>query len=180
MKLLVVIVFILFFSCKNNPFESKAERQARETDEFIDSMEMDRKVDSMVKETMASVYRNVADSAGSWRSPVIVKKARFVEREYSNYKDVRLTYKNVSGKRIDAIKFKWYGLDAFGEAADAGGINGLGGGFDDDPLSPGQTRTSTWPVLSRDGKKITSAFAYEIVFSDGTKWDFEQQKLYGN
>jgi len=87
-----------------------------------------------------------------------------------------LTYKNVSGKKIEAIRFRWYGEDAFGDPADMGGLfnDGTGGGFDDDPLRPGQTRTSSWDILSSRGKKVKKAWAYEVAFSDGTKWELNK------
>lgn len=112
------------------------------------------------------------DTAGLYLSPIKVLSARFVEKEYSNYKDITLKYKNISNKRVSAIRFKWYGENAFNEPADVGGLyrNGWGGGFDDEGLSAGRTTSSTWNVLSKDGRKILIAYPYEIAFSDGTKW----------
>lgn len=103
-------------------------------------------------------------------SPVQVLKANFTQDEYSNYKGVTLKYKNVSDKTIDAIRFEWYGENSFSEPADMGTSKGKGGGFTDTVLKAGQTRNSTWDVLSSDGKTIIGARAYEVVFADGTKW----------
>jgi hypothetical protein len=112
------------------------------------------------------------DTAGLYLSPIKVLSARFVEKEYSNYKDITLRYKNISKKRVSAIRFKWYGENAFNEPADVGGLyrNGWGSGFDDEGLSTGRTTSSTWNVLSKDGRKILIAYPYEVAFSDGTKW----------
>ncbi len=115
------------------------------------------------------------DTAGLYLSPIKVLSARFVEKEYSNYKDITLRYKNVSKKRVSAIRFKWYGENAFNEPADVGGVfnNGWGGGFDDEGLGVGNTTSSNWNILSKDGKKILIAYPYEVAFSDGTKWELK-------
>jgi hypothetical protein len=52
----------------------------------------------------------------------------------------------------------------------SGLTKGYGGGFDDDPLNPGKSRTSQWSILSGDAKKVVLAWPYEIAFSDGSKW----------
>ena len=115
------------------------------------------------------------DTAGLYLSPINVISARFVEKEYSNYKDVSLRYKNVSNKKVSAIRFKWYGENAFNEPADVGGLyrNGWGGGFDDEGLSVGRTTSSVWNILSKDGRKILIAYPYEVAFADGTKWELK-------
>jgi hypothetical protein len=114
------------------------------------------------------------DTGGLYLAPVKVLSAKFVSKEYSSYKDIALRYKNVSQKVITAIRFKWYGKNAFDEPADVGGYNGWGGGFRDEPLSPGATDYSEWSISSRDGKKILIAYPYEVVFEDGTKWLLEK------
>lgn len=114
------------------------------------------------------------DTGGLYLAPVKVLSAKFVSKEYSSYKDIALRYKNVSQKVITAIRFKWYGKNAFDEPADVGGYNGWGGGFRDEPLRPGATDYSEWSISSRDGKKILIAYPYEVVFEDGTKWLLEK------
>ena len=115
------------------------------------------------------------DTGGLYLSPIKVLSAKFIEKEYSNYKDISLTYKNVSKKKVSAIRFKWYGINAFNEPADVGSLNsGWGGGFDDDGLGVGRVTNSTWNVLSKDGKKILIAYPYEVAFSDGTKWELSK------
>ena len=112
------------------------------------------------------------DIGGLYKAPVVVTSAKFVTKEYSNYKDVSLSFKNVSDKKISAIRFKWYGENSFNEAADMGGLrNGWGGGFTDDAIRVGAKDYATWSVLSRDGKKILIAYPYEVAFEDGTKWE---------
>ena len=115
------------------------------------------------------------DTAGLYLAPVKVLSAKFVTKEYSNYKDISLGWKNVSGKKISAIKFKWYGINAFNEPADMGGLmEGWGSGFSDDGLRAGGTDYGTWSILSKDGKKVLIAYPYEVAFDDGTKWELNQ------
>jgi len=103
--------------------------------------------------------------------PVKILSSRPVENDYSSYRDIHLSWKNVSKKTITGIKFRWKGVNAFGDQADVGD----GGGFTDDKLRPGKTDYSEWSILSRDLKKVTKAWAYEVVFEDGTKWELNQQ-----
>lgn len=112
------------------------------------------------------------DTTGSYLSPIKVISAKYVEKEYSNYKDVRLSYKNISKKKIAAIRFKWVGINAFGEKAE--GLSD--GGFDDDGIDVNETTSNVWGISSKDGKKITLAYAYEVAFSDGTKWELNKSK----
>jgi hypothetical protein len=115
------------------------------------------------------------DTGGLYFAPIKVLSAKFVSKEYSNYKDIALRFKNVSNKAVTAIRFKWYGENAFNEPADMGGLQeGWGGGFTDDALRPGATDYGQWSILSRDGKKILIAYPYEVAFKDGTKWELQQ------
>lgn len=118
--------------------------------------------------------KSLFDTVGLCNAPIKIMSARLVEREYSNYKDMRLTYKNVSDKPVSAIRFKWYGLNSFNEPADMGSAfsqRGFGGGFTDDRLSPGKSDSGTWEIMSKDGKKVVLAWPYEVAFEDGTKWE---------
>lgn len=157
--------------CKSSTNKSSPQKILEDSETFIDSVRTARQVDSMVKETINSVYRNVADSSGSWRSPVQVMKAVMVKNEYTSTRSVRLSYKNVSEKKVAAIKFRWYGVDAFGEPADMGdSFEGLGSGLDNDGLNVGAKKTGTWNVYSSRGRKVTSACAIEVAFDDGSVW----------
>lgn len=126
--------------------------------------------DSLYKQMkLSEMYR---DTITSENPPVKVISASPITKEYSNYKDIRLSWKNISDKTITAIKFKWIGINAFGEPAEMGGLlDGVGGGFSDDKLRTGKIQSGTWNILSRDLKKVIKAWPYEVVFEDGTKWE---------
>jgi len=164
-KYFILIMIILFVAGCN---EKKA-RTKSDFNELVSEFETKKKVDSMVKNSIRDAV--LKDTANFEASPVKILAARPVKQEYSNYKDVSITYKNVSGKVISAIRFKWYGVNAFNEAADMGILDGVGSGFTDDRLGIGKSRTSEWSILSKDLKKIVKAWAYEVAFVDGTKWE---------
>lgn len=165
-KLTLIIGTILLVSCENKRKETTpAQEYSPEIQAKARAM-----ADSLIENSLKNAY---FDTTGLYNSPVKVVSARLVKKEYSSYKDISLTYKNVSNKKIDGIKFRWYGLTAFGDAADMGnysGAKGFGSGFDDDQLRPGRTVTNGWGILSSNAKKIVLAWPYEIVFEDGTKW----------
>lgn len=102
--------------------------------------------------------------------PVKILSSRPTENDYSSYRDIHLSWKNTSKKTIVGIKFKWEGINAFGEPADVGD----GMGFSDDKLRPGKTDYGEWSILSRDLKKVTKAWVYEVAFEDGTKWMLDE------
>ena len=161
-NLLSLLIVLLLISCK-----SKSDRAYERTVKYLDSLNTEEYADSMTKSTLKNLF---FDTANIGTTPVVVTKAWLVKREYSIYKDVSLTYKNVSGKKISAIRFKWYGIDGFNEPADMGGLfDGQGGGYIDVDLVAGKIRTTTWDVNSK-AKKIVKAWAYEVAFDDGTTW----------
>lgn len=169
MTKLLCIIAITVLSCNNNP-QSETDKLIANNQKFIDSVDIARRSDSM---TQAVIKDALFDTAGISQAPVKVLSAKLVTQEYSNNKDIRLAWKNVSGKKVAAIRFKWYGLNAFGEPADMGGsaiIKGIGGGFADRSLSPGKTDSGEWSIMSSDGKKVVLAWPYEVAFEDGTKW----------
>jgi hypothetical protein len=163
----VFLFIVIIYSCK--PKQTEAEKLVASSQKFLDSIDRAEKVDSMVKKTLANVYW---DTVGVSQAPVKVTNVRLVKREYSNYRDIELTYKNVCAKKIDAIKFAWYGETAFGDPADMGNSlnEGFGGGYTDRSLSPGKVSSGQWSILSGNAKKNLKAWPTEIAFNDGTKW----------
>lgn len=156
------VTLCVFAYCKEQP--------ATTTLTLSDSLNIIKKSDS----TTQSVIKDALfDTAGLSQAPVKVLTAKLVAREYSNSKDIRLTWKNVSDKHVAAIRFKWYGLNAFGEPADMGAsgvLKGMGTGYVDRRLNPGNSDSGEWDIMSNDGKKIILAWPYEVAFEDGTQW----------
>jgi hypothetical protein len=162
-----LISLIAFESCGGSKKKLKTKEEIAQ--DYLDSLDLEIEAAERLEEYMTNLNW---DTLGIESSGLIITDARFVRKEYSRYKDIQIKYKNVSGKKIKAIKFKWYGVDAFGEPADCGGMNknGFGGGFDDSGLDVGRQKSSEWSVLSSNGDKIVKAWPNEIAFEDGTKW----------
>lgn len=170
MKTLFFFLLIIFIGCNTD-----VKVETKDTDsldgktvrEWKDSL-----MGKMTKEANEDIFRK--DTAAARNAPIKILSAKMIKAsEYSNYKSVYLTYKNVTSKTIVAVKFKWYGIDAFGDPADMGsyGSDGFGGGFSEDRLRPGGSDSGQWDILSSRGKKILAAWPYEVVFSDDTKWE---------
>lgn len=167
MKLLqtILIACILLISC-NGVAKNDAPSKVDHSDpEFI------RIRDSI----MASAQNEANASLEASNCPIKILKSKIVSSETGTYKNVFLSYKNISKKKVIGIKFKWYATNVFGEPADMGAFsNGWGSGFTENILKPNALENSTFEVLSKDAKKIDKAFAYEVVFSDNSKWKSRQ------
>lgn len=163
----LIPLLILISSCKLTT-KDDVDTQSPRYQEIRDSIR--DKVDSMVGDRIATIYW---DTIGVSNAPIKVISSKLIKRS-SLGRDIRLVWKNVSNKNITAIRFRWYGLNAFNRPADMG-INsmaeGFGGGFTDDLIRPGKTDYGEWSIISRDGKKVVLAWPVEVVFEDGSKWE---------
>lgn len=162
---LIVLSSIFILSCQQSQNSSELRTHS-------DSVLYNHIYDSLHAVVENSITKKLAfDTNGLFTAPIKVLIARPYQEDYSNYKGVHLEYKNVSTKTVEGIRFRWYGVNAFGEDADMTGIQpGLGGGFTDSQLKPSKTDGANWNILSRDLKKIVIAYPTEVAFSDGTKW----------
>lgn len=162
-----IILYLSLLQCKNG-------KDDKSIDDLKIEYEAKKLTDSLLKEV---VKESLLDTAGLYAAPINVLSARLVNRDYSNYRDISVTYKNISNKKVEAIRFRWYGLNSFGEPADMGSYGlseGFGSGFDDDPINPGKSRTNSWSILSKDAKKVILAWPYEVAFADGTSWKLKK------
>jgi len=168
---LLVIVIALFVRCSPSAEEKARLATLKKEQSIKDSITTEKnKAEAKLILDIES-GKVLKDTIGLSKSPVKITTSKIVKREYSNYNDIHLSYKNISKKPIAAIKFRWKGIDAFGDPAEMGGYtDGTGGGFADELLGPGKSSSGTWEILSRNAKKVTIAWPIEIVFSDGSKW----------
>lgn len=168
---IIVIVFsINLWSCNSNDNEIKNVAKQGYT---IEGQQKPQPYQDSLNNAIEK-KRGINDTISTPDEPVKVLSARFVEKQYTNYKDIKVTYKNISGKDISSIRFKWYGTNAFGEPADIGNSSdGIGGGFTGVGLKKGQSNTSGWDISSKDLKKVQKAWVHEVRFKDGTKWSKE-------
>jgi len=161
---------LVFGSCDSAPGFGASDNAAVDAAQMIiDSLRTEAWTDSAAHAEIANAMFDTMNLADA---PVKTSRAVLVKQDYSNYRSVSLTYKNISNKVIQGIKFRWYGIDAFGAPADMGNYTQqrFGGGFDDEALRPGRTTTSRWDILSARGKKIIKAWPIEVAFKNGTKW----------
>jgi len=170
----IAVYSLCFISCESSPrvVETTKEKKAAQLDSFSRAKygeSADEHVKKMVQETMKNA---LFDTVGLSKSPIKVISAKIVQQDYSTFRSVKLRYKNISGKAISGIRFKWYGTNAFNEPADLGNsfAEGFGAGFTDEEMRAGKVESSQWDVLSRDAKKIQLAWPYEVSFADGTSW----------
>ena len=120
MKKVILLICIcgVIFSCK-----TETEKSIEETDKLIQELKLKEEAEQRTKEILEKSSKEFyTDTTGMSGCPVIVYKSKLVEKEYSNYKDIKLYYKNISKKDISAIRFEWYGENAFNEPADMVGV----------------------------------------------------------
>lgn len=173
---LFAVIAIALFACQSPGDKNKAafDKTSDSLKAVMDSMKKAHFIDSTTKAMTDSIDKKALfDTAGLYMAPVKVLSSKIVSSASGQYRNVQLSYKNLTKKAISAIRFKWYGLDAFGEPADMGSsfAAGFGGGYTDEGLAAGDEESGTWDILSRNAKKITFAWAYEVVFEDGSKWE---------
>jgi hypothetical protein len=169
MKLFQLAIVVFLFSCNS---QTGSDYKISDTDS-IDGMTAKEWKEKYKDSLMRKITKDaIFDTVGLSMAPVKVTKAYLYKEEYSSYRSISLTFKNVSDKKIDAIRFAWYGENSFGEPADMGSsmVEGYGGGFTDRGIKPGQSMSLHWNILSRDGKKVILAWPTEVAFNDGTKW----------
>lgn len=127
-----------------------------------------------ISETVDKEIANMTwDTVGVSTGPVKIISAKAADNsnEYITDKNIKISYKNVSDKKIVGIRIKWYVTNAFGEPVkDMGGnYDGFGVGLDDSPLGAGKTASGTWDSNSGFTKNV-KAWPIEVAFEDGSKW----------
>jgi hypothetical protein len=105
-------------------------------------------------------------------SPIKITKATLLKNNYSDHKDIRITFKNMGKKNIKAIKFEWFCTNSFDEPANGRFFYGEGRFTENSIhlLKPNQSKTEFWEDFSTDADKIIKIRAFYIVYTDGTKW----------
>lgn len=127
------------------------------------------------EKTKDSLKNTFLDTQKTKSSPVKIISSKLLNNQYSDHKDIQLIYKNVTHKKINAIKFEWYCENAFDKPASGQFffIKGISNGHTDISLKPRDVHAKIWEDFSTDANKIIAARAYYVVFSDGTKWELK-------
>lgn len=170
MKRIIVILVVIVLSCQKKEENGSGYIRATLPDTAVNA-DSPQSSHDMVK---AKYLKN--DSGRDF--PVKIISTRLFKNQYSTFKNIRLTFKNVSSQNIHAIKFQWYTENALAEPSNLrsfftrGESSGL---YTADVLKPGKTSSVIFEEFSSDAKKVIAARPYEVVFSDGTKWYIKDQ-----
>jgi hypothetical protein len=159
MKRWLPLLFIITSCADSSPKQANATRSVRELDSLIE----------IQKANYVPPKEEFKDTIGLSTSPIKVISTKLIEEEYSNDRSISITYKNVSGKNIDGIRFHWMTSGTWG-VEDMGRYSSL---RTDELLKAGRTHTRIWTIRS-DNKKKCFAWPHEVVFSDGSIWQLNK------
>jgi len=126
---------------------------------------MDSMVNDIEVENNNKRVKNSLENSG-----VDITKVTITHDEYSpKWDNVKINFKNNTGKTIKAIRFKWYDVkNAFGEE-----INPTyTGGNMTEIISNGRQTYGVWETYE-DQIESVKVYISKIVFTDGTTWDNE-------
>lgn len=167
-KILISLFISILTSCNNQNLKNKpSEKYSIINKDINKEYEKENK-----KETTDSIKHNFLDKQKTNNSPVKIISAKLLKNKYSDHKDIQLTYKNTSQKKIKAIKFEWYCEDAFDKPASGQFffVKGVSRGKTVNLLNSKKTESKIWEDFSTDAHNIIAARAYYVVFADGSKW----------
>lgn len=162
------LVILIATSCitknKKHQFSMKKEINSYQVNKQIDPQN-----DLSPSDSTKQSFLNTKDCK---ESPIKIISSKLLKNQYSDHKDIKLIYKNVSKKKIGAIRFEWYCENAFNKPASGKFffIKGKSEGYTHLAINTRQTRSQIWEGFSTDAKTIISARAYFVTFSDGTTW----------
>ena len=163
-SILSILMFIGISSCQSH----------QEKDNDINSSLASEKDLNKLKREISDSIENlvVLDSTGVYKSPVIAKDITVTKSINEDYRIVNISFENVSDKNVIAVKFRWKGLDAFGDKAD---IGKLSDGFGDETIeidikSGEKISINSLHIKTSNLRKVSNVIPYEVAFEDGTTW----------
>ncbi|MET0944692.1 MAG: hypothetical protein ABWY22_04755, partial [Flavobacterium sp.] len=108
------LVIVLATSCitknKKDQFSMKKK---------INSYQVTKQVDIQndLSSPSDSIKQSFLNTIDCKESPIKIISSKLLKNQYSDHKDIELTYMNVSKKKIGAIRFEWYCENAFNKPA---------------------------------------------------------------
>ena len=164
MKRIASLFFIvLFISSCNGP--SSQERK-----EALKQLKLDEAQKRSSDAVEKMLKNREDDSLRIAAAPIKVLSYKVVKVPYTSYRNIEITFKNVSNKTINAVRFGFMGKTAFDKPANVGGFEGKNYGNYDESIKSKQKQTITFSINSPDLKKIEYVRPYEIVYEDGEKY----------
>lgn len=171
MKIKLLFLLILATSCIN-----KNKKDYFEVKKNINYQQVDTQIDEKKNISPSdSIKQSFLDTLNSRESPVKVISSQLLKNQYSDHKDIRLIYKNISKKRIGAIRFEWYCENAFNKPASGKFffVQGKAEGETHTMVNPGKIKSHIWEDFSTDAQSIVSIRAAFVAFTDGTSWSLK-------
>jgi len=167
-KIILAFIILILISCTNKK-SNKPEPIIQENNSSKNTEE------NKEEKIIDSVKHNFLDTQKNKNSPVKIISATLLNNQYSDHKDIKLTYKNITRKNIKAIKFEWYCENAFDKPASGQFffVKGITRGHTDILLKSRRVESKIWEDFSTDAYTIIAARAYYVVFADGTKWELK-------
>lgn len=89
-------------------------------------------------------------------------------------KDANITFQNVSGKAVNALKVRVAMWNNFGERVTYLGSNPFQGITSDMSVPTGMSTTRTWSLYWATSVSKITPWVYEVAYSDGTVWKLEE------
>jgi hypothetical protein len=122
-----------------------------------------------------SIKKNFLNNKNENNSPIKILSSKILPNQYSNHKDIRITYKNTTKKNIKAIKLEWYCENSFEEPAHGRFfyIQGKSSEVITKLITAGKSQSQIWEDFSTDANKIVKVRAYYVMFTDGTTWELK-------
>lgn len=163
-KVWTITLLILFAAISCNRANIKESATHKQTFSLAEE-----KIQEPISDTLKQNFLNTTNIQNS---PVKIISSKLLKNQYSEHKDIELIYKNVSKKKITAIRFEWYCENAFNKPANGKFffVKGKAEGYTNKALKTKESRSEIWEDFSTDAKTIISARAYFVSFSDGTNW----------
>lgn len=119
-----------------------------------------------------SIKQTFLNNTNEKQSPVKITASKLFYNQYTNHKDIKIAYKNISKKDIQAMKIEWYCENSFNEPAHGKFfyIQGKSSENITRLLKAGAARSQLWEDFSTDANTIIKVRAYYVLFTDGTTW----------
>ena len=164
--LIIAISCISIFSCQTEAEKIEEKKLEARAQQYADSM-----VTAMVGKTFLESEKELYEKS-ILSSPIEVISVLIVDDNSHSlgWKNIRVKYRNSSNKVVTAIRFSFYDIkNVFNEPWSS---TLHSGGYDDEVLLPGKSRTSNWE-LADEKPKSGKAYVTKVMFNDGSSWELK-------
>lgn len=172
MRALNLFFLLLFFlSCKkNNP---KFEPFPKNTGELILESKSVYSTDKLMDSLMFK-YKNTTNAS---KFPIKISSVELRKNEYSNFKDIYITFDNIGHKDIQAIKFQWFSINSLNKPSNLRNffMKGESCGLTTKIVKKKSSSKVVFNEFSSDANYVIKARVYEVFFTDGTAMLIENQ-----